>query len=118
MDATKDPAPDALDQYRAKRSVERTPEPAGVVQPEALGGRWTLVKIKKEVKEWLLIKERDALARENGDDFPQGSVLSGLTVEDLRDGKNPAAPIVAELQRLEAPRRAVRVRAVELMLAE
>src|SRR5438093_262909 len=83
-----------------------------------LRGRWTLVKIKKEVKEWLLIKERDAFARENGDDFPPGSVLSGLTVEDLRDGKNPAAPIAAELQRLDAPRRAVRVRDVELMLAE
>ena len=83
-----------------------------------LRGRWTLVKIKKEVKEWLLIKERDAHVKQEGDDYPQGSVLSGLTVEDLRDGKSPAAPLVAELERLEAPRRAVKVRDVELMLAE
>lgn len=83
-----------------------------------LRGRWTLVKIKKEVKEWLLIKERDGHVKKEGDDFPQGSVLSGLTVEDLRDGKSPAAPLVAELERLEAPRRAVKVRDVELMLAE
>ncbi len=83
-----------------------------------LRGRWTLVKIKKGVKEWLLIKERDGLVQADGDAFPQGSVLSGLTVEELRDGLSPAAPVVAELTRLGAPRRALRVRDVELMLAE
>ena len=223
MDATKRPAGDALDTYRAKRSVERTPEPAGVVQPEPEGGRlfvvhkhaatrlhydlrlemhgvlvswavpkgpsanpadkrlavhvedhpleygdfegkipegnygagsvivwdrgqwvpledpeaglkkgkllfelkgyklrgrWTLVKIKKEVKEWLLIKERDGFVRQDGDVFPHGSVLSGLTVEELGEGKTPAAPVIAELEKADAPRRAVRVRDVELMLAE
>src|SRR5437870_12942659 len=51
-----------------------------------LRGVWTLVKIKKSVKDWLLIKERDAYAATNGAACPPGSVLSGLTVEELRDG--------------------------------
>jgi len=38
---------------------------------------WTLVKIKKSVKDWLLIKERDAYTSKNGATFPPGSVLSG-----------------------------------------
>src|SRR6267378_2286207 len=223
MDATKGPAPDALERYRAKRSVERTPEPAGVVQPDALGGRlfvvhkhaatrlhydlrlemhgvlaswavpkgpsrdpadkrlavhvedhpieygdfegiipegnygagavivwdrgvwvpledpvaglakgkllfelrgyklrgvWTLVKIKKSVKDWLLIKERDAYVSKNGAAFPPGSVLSGLTVEELRDGNTKAAKLVAELKKLKAPMRAVRAEDVAPMLAE
>src|SRR6266545_635979 len=52
-----------------------------------LRGMWTLVKLKKGVKEWLLIKERDEWA---GPDRvpPAESVLSGLTVEDLKAGEN------------------------------
>ena len=83
-----------------------------------LKGRWTLVKIKKGVKEWLLIKERDALVSLNGDDFPPGSVLSGLTVEDLKTRKDPSEPIRGELMRLKAPRHAVRAKDVSPMLAE
>ncbi|MSR07825.1 MAG: DNA ligase D [Gemmatimonadetes bacterium] len=70
------------------------------------------------MKEWLLIKERDGYVRTDGDVFPQGSVLSGLTVEELREGTSPATPVLAALERLKAPRRAVKVRDVELMLAE
>ena len=83
-----------------------------------LRGRWTLVKIKKGKNEWLLIKERDGEVRTNGEEFPQGSVFSGLTVEDLRDGKVPLARLRAELKRLGAPPRAVRAESVEPMLAE
>jgi len=83
-----------------------------------LRGVWTLVKIKKGVKEWLLIKERDAYVATNGDQFPPGSVLSGLTVEELRDGGHKAAKLVAELKRLKAPRRDVRAEDVPPMLAE
>jgi bifunctional non-homologous end joining protein LigD len=83
-----------------------------------LRGTWTLVKIKKSVKDWLLIKERDAYVSKNGATFPPGSVLSGLTVEELRDGTNKAAKLVAELQRLKAPMRAVRAADVAPMLAE
>jgi len=83
-----------------------------------LKGRWTLVKIKKGVKEWLLIKERDGQVRPDGDDFPPGSVLSGLTVEELREGKDPASVVRAELKRLGAPPKPVRAKDVSPMLAE
>lgn len=54
-----------------------------------LRGRWTLVKIKKAEKEWLLIKERDAWVKSPGDEFPEESVLSGLTVEQVMAGEGP-----------------------------
>src|SRR2546423_230790 len=83
-----------------------------------LRGVWTLVKIKKSVKDWLLIKERDAYTSTNGAAFPPGSVLSGLTVEELRDGNKKAAKLVAELKKLKAPMRAVHAEDVAPMLAE
>jgi bifunctional non-homologous end joining protein LigD len=90
-----------------------------------LRGRWTLVKIKSRStrkdntgKEWLLIKERDSLVSTNGDEFVQGSVLSGLTVEELRDGNPRAAEIARQLERLRAPRRRLSVGDVKVMLAE
>lgn len=221
MAATKKPSPDALSTYRAKRSVEGTPEPAGVVAtvagrrfivhkhaatrlhydlrlemdgvlkswavpkgpsknpadkrlavnvedhpveygdfegkiPEGnygagavivwdrgawialedpvegmkkgkllfelrgykLKGVWTLVKLKKGVKEWLLIKERDGYVSTNGEDYPQGSVLSGLTVEELRDGADPAIRLRTQLKKLGAPARVVAPAEATPMLAE
>jgi bifunctional non-homologous end joining protein LigD len=83
-----------------------------------LRGVWTLVKIKKSVKDWLLIKERDAYVSKNGAEVPPGSVLSGLTVEELRDGSRKAGKIVTELKKLKAPEQAVRAEDVVPMLAE
>jgi len=83
-----------------------------------LRGVWTLVKIKKSEKEWLLIKERDAYVSKNGSAFPPGSVLSGLTVEELRDGSKKAAELAAQLKKLKAPLRPVRAEDVAPMLAE
>jgi bifunctional non-homologous end joining protein LigD len=83
-----------------------------------LRGKWTLVKIKRAENEWLLIKEKDAFVSTNGDQYPEGSVMSGLTVEQLRDGTDPAEPLRAELQRLKAPRRRVALEDAEPMLAE
>ncbi len=78
-----------------------------------LKGKWTLVKIKKGVKEWLLIKERDAQAvAADGDAFPQGSVLSGLTVEELKAGVDRAAALRDELEEAGASRRKVRAKDV------
>ena len=82
-----------------------------------LRGKWTLVKLKKGDKEWLLIKERDGYVATNGG-FPEESVLSGLTVEALRAGQTLVPKIKQELTRLKAPQRAVRVSETELMLAE
>jgi bifunctional non-homologous end joining protein LigD len=55
-----------------------------------LHGKWTLVKIKKSDKDWLLIKERDQYVQSPGDVFNEESVLSGLTVEELKAGDSPA----------------------------
>src|SRR3989442_11471900 len=82
-----------------------------------LRGKWTLVKLKKGEKEWLLIKEKDAYVSEDSE-LPPESVLSGLTVEELKAGKDRAAPVLKALARLTAPRRAVTVAEAEPMLAE
>src|SRR5213594_589217 len=82
-----------------------------------LHGKWTLVKLKKGEKEWLLIKEKDGYVADDGA-LPPQSVLSGLTVEELKAGANRAAPALELLARLKAPRRAVRPAEAEPMLAE
>jgi bifunctional non-homologous end joining protein LigD len=83
-----------------------------------LHGRWTLVKIKKSDRDWLLIKERDAYVRQPGDQFPEASVLSGLTVEEVKAGQNRATQLRAALQDTSAPRARVEPRSVEVMLAQ
>ena len=88
-----------------------------------LKGVWTLVRTKRQgrgqSKEWLLIKERDATARPGGAALlPQESILSGLTLEQLASGTDRAEEIRAELERLGAPKRALRASDVQLMLAE
>jgi bifunctional non-homologous end joining protein LigD len=74
-----------------------------------LHGKWTLVKIKKSERDWLLIKERDQWMTSPGesDNFSEESVLSGLTVEEIKSGEGPAAKILNELEQEE---KAVRVR--------
>src|SRR5205814_2019994 len=66
---------------------------------------WTLVKIKKSEKDWLLIKERDSFVKTPGDVFNEESVLSGLTVEEVKAGDSPAAQL---RQILAAEEKAVR----------
>jgi bifunctional non-homologous end joining protein LigD len=83
-----------------------------------LHGMWTLVKLKKSEKDWLLIKERDGWASKDGGELPAESVLSGLTVEELGQGHDRAEAIRQELKRLGAPTRTVDVKSVGLMLAE
>jgi bifunctional non-homologous end joining protein LigD len=74
-----------------------------------LHGKWTLVKIKKSEKDWLLIKERDSYMTKPGepDEFSEESVLSGLTVEEIKSGESPADQIRTALEHEE---KAVRVR--------
>ena len=83
-----------------------------------LHGRWTLVKIKKSEKDWLLIKERDAYVASPGDQFPETSVLSGLTVEEIKEGRSPAAALRSALEQTDALRVQVDPRTVDVMLAE
>src|SRR5262249_812407 len=88
-----------------------------------LRGRWTLVRMKTKGKttgkEWLLIKERDGFAKKGRESaYPEESIFSGRTVEDLAAGANRAASIRKEAERLGAPGRDVRVAAIQPMLAE
>src|SRR5213082_302747 len=69
-----------------------------------LHGKWTLVKIKKSEKDWLLIKERDAWVKSPGDVFPEESVLSGLTVEQVKAGATPVSRLEKALEAAGAVR--------------
>jgi bifunctional non-homologous end joining protein LigD len=83
-----------------------------------LHGKWTLVKIKKSEKDWLLIKERDAYVKQPGDVFPEESVLSGLTVDEVKAGVVPKNRLREALEENGAPRVRVDPRSVEAMHAE
>jgi bifunctional non-homologous end joining protein LigD len=83
-----------------------------------LHGKWALVKIKSSERDWLLIKERDEWVKSPGDQFPEESVLSGLTVEEVKEGRNSSGALRAALEQTEAPRVRVDPRSVEAMLAE
>src|SRR5881392_1525444 len=83
-----------------------------------LHGKWTLVKIKKSERDWLLIKERDAYVKQPGDVFPEESVLSGLTVDEVKTGVVPKSRLREALEENGAPRVRVDPRKVEPMHAE
>ncbi|HEX6314297.1 MAG TPA: non-homologous end-joining DNA ligase, partial [Gemmatimonadaceae bacterium] len=83
-----------------------------------LRGRWTLVKIKKAEKEWLLIKERDEYVKSPGDIFPEESVLSGLTVEEIAAGTRHVSELRSALTDAGAPRERVDINRAGHMLAE
>lgn len=85
-----------------------------------LRGTWTLVKIKKSESgnDWLLIKERDAHVSTDDDVYPQTSVFSGLTVEQLKHGETPEAGIIAALAEADAPQRRIKAGDISVMLAE
>lgn len=70
-----------------------------------LRGLWTLVKIRKTEREWLLIKERDELAAsaESPRVVPEQSVMSGLLVEELKTGVDPVSRIRDRVGELGAP---------------
>ena len=83
-----------------------------------LRGRWTLARMGGTSKDWLLLKKADGFA--GGDEaterFPE-SVLSGLTVEEVRAGSPRLAPLRARLARAGAPARAVDAARQPVMLA-
>jgi bifunctional non-homologous end joining protein LigD len=83
-----------------------------------LRGRWTLVRMGKKDKEWLLLKKHDgaANATEAIDRYPE-SVITGLTVEEMRDMTGSLAALGERVDSLDAPRREPAPRDVTLMLA-
>jgi bifunctional non-homologous end joining protein LigD len=95
---------------------------AGRLELELFGvklrGRWTLARMSGKAKEWLLLKKADGFARD--DDvtarFPE-SVLSGLSVEEVRAGSARLATLRARLAKTKAPARAVNAGRAPVMLA-
>ena len=85
-----------------------------------LHGKWTLVKIKKSERDWLLIKERDAWVKQPGDEFVETSVLSGLTVEEVKEGRGPDSKLRSAIEAAGGGAKVGRVdpRTVDVMLAE
>jgi bifunctional non-homologous end joining protein LigD len=83
-----------------------------------LHGKWTLVKIKRSEKDWLLIKERDAWMKSPGDQFPEESVLSGVTVEEMLAGETPGSRLRAAVEKAGATKGRVEPRSVQPMLCE
>ena len=85
-----------------------------------LRGRWALVRTKGEGgRQWLFFKKADAAAggSEPVETMPQ-SVVSGLTVIELRDGVRRDADLAARAAAAGAPRAILPARALSPMLAE
>ena len=57
-----------------------------------LRGSWTLVRTARDPKDWLLIKHRDAYASVRDVLEEDQSVLSSVTIGDLKEGRMPRMP--------------------------
>jgi bifunctional non-homologous end joining protein LigD len=83
-----------------------------------LHGQWTLVQMKKTPKEWLLIKKPDGWHRSAEDHvFNEQSILTGLTVEDLRAGEDTQLRLTEELVTAGARDGRVDGSSLDIMLA-
>jgi bifunctional non-homologous end joining protein LigD len=84
-----------------------------------LRGLWTLVKTTRGEKEWLLIKKPDAAARPAGAEaLGAESVLSGLTVEEMRDGTRRVEELRLRLATLPVRKHRLTPGKVKPMLAQ
>jgi bifunctional non-homologous end joining protein LigD len=83
-----------------------------------LGGRWTLVRMSKSERDWLLLKKADGAASEQDvlERFPR-SVISGLTVQEMRDVPSWLAGLRARVAALKAPRGELHAHQIKHMLA-
>ncbi|MDO8491396.1 MAG: DNA ligase D [Dehalococcoidia bacterium] len=87
---------------------------------QKLKGSWTLVRMQRSQKDWLLIKHRDSYASPERDILKEDlSVISGIGIDDLKAGKSPALGVRAEVTPAEMPgaRRAPMPDSVSPMLA-
>jgi bifunctional non-homologous end joining protein LigD len=83
-----------------------------------LHGQWTLVQMKKNPTEWLLIKKPDGWHRTEDDhEFNEQSILTGLTVEDLKTEDDRQERLREDLLAAGALERKVEVSSLNLMLA-
>ncbi len=81
-----------------------------------LHGIWLLLRTAG--KEWLLRKKPDAWSKAAAAPFGEESVLSGLSLEELRDGHDRVQQTQAELATLGAATRELNVDTLDLTLAE
>lgn len=68
---------------------------------QKLHGLWTLVRMKGESgKEWLFIKEYDDFddPEKSTEDYPMGSVFSGLSLTDYAEGKDLSKTLARKLR--------------------
>jgi len=95
---------------------------AGKLEVELFGaklrGRFTLARMSGKERDWLLLKKADAAAggEELTDRYPE-SVISGLTVEEMRDRPAREAAVRAHLAALAAPPGDLAARDQPFMLA-
>jgi bifunctional non-homologous end joining protein LigD len=85
-----------------------------------LKGSWTLVKMRQKGNNWLLIKHRDEFAKPGSDLLKENSsVISGMSIDDLKAGKKPVNPGPATVGPKDIPgaRRAPMPEAMAPMLA-
>src|SRR5258706_9894492 len=102
---------DILEQYaRGKLELE--------LFGHKLGGRWTLVRTSRSEKDWLLLKKVDDAASDQDalERWPR-SVISGLTVQEMRDVPQWLAALRDQVADLGAPRAELRATQVRHMLA-
>lgn len=81
-------------------------------------GLWTLVRMAKKDKEWLLLKKADGFAGEvdAGERYPR-SVVSGLTVQEMADVPGKLSALYRQLEDTKAPAQAFSARTLKPMLA-
>ncbi len=81
-------------------------------------GLWTLARMSKSAKDWLLLKKADSFAGTDEliDRYPQ-SVISGLTLEEMADLPAKLSELREHLQKLKAPKKTFSARSQPLMLA-
>lgn len=84
---------------------------------QKLRGRWALIRMKRNPKEWLLFKRKDRFADADGEPAPE-SVLSGLTVEELAQGVDKRQALRQRVEALGAPRTTLPASALAPMLCE
>jgi bifunctional non-homologous end joining protein LigD len=84
-----------------------------------LMGKWTLVRTRQAPGSWLFIKERDAYLDPEGStsDYPDDSIYSGLTVEELPRSGALARALASRVAELGAPATSLGAADVELALA-
>ena len=104
------------------------PEPAsaqierGKLEFELFGyklrGAWTLARMSGKDRDWLLLKKSDEYVSETEptERYPE-SVLSGLTIEELREGAGRVDALRRRLTELGAPRASIEPGGDLLMLA-